>query len=208
MRYTKEQIAVLGIRPRDRGHPKDGCCSSLLPCEEREVKAVAKDIKNSEELWQYFRIIPFEEGYACQRRREFEKWVDAEVRNMWYDIGRPVFDEEGNWSCPEGGWWPYIDGPNLGISWMRVGKAYIDMDEIYTTLRNYLEEKVGGYRMCPGMALYRVVREWCKAIKDMKPLADIRNLEAKMKELARTYPTETTKKLQDREYFPYYQYVD
>ena len=201
MRYTKEQISALGIRPRERR------CGSLLPCEEREVKAVAKDMKNSKELWQYFRLIPFEEGYACQRRREFEEWIDEEVRNMWYDIGKPVFDKDGSWACPEGGWWPYMKGPDLGCSWMRVGSAYIDMDEVYTTLRNYLEEKVGGYRMCPGLALYRVVRDWFKAINDNKTLEEIRGIEAKMKELVRCYPTETSEKLNDREWFDYYTYI-
>lgn len=167
MGYTKEQIRKLGVRPRERKvDPETGMCQ-FLPCERREIRAVVRDILDDrgdagrDELWQYWRLIPFEEGYASTRRKEYEDWVLDEVENMWYDIGRPVFDpSDGTWSCPEGGWWPYLDRQYLDISWLKVGNAIIDMDEVWGTLRNMLEEKVRGYRMCPGLALYRVVREW------------------------------------------------
>jgi hypothetical protein len=204
MGFTKEQIAQLGIRPRVRKG------RGLLPCERKEAKAVIRAIlndKDSDELWQFWRLIPFEEGYACQQRKLFEAWVKDEVENMWYDIGRPEFDEDGNWSCPEGGWWPYLKTRYLDISWLKVGNAIIDMDEVWTTLRNYLEEKVQGYRMCPGLMLYRTVQAWLVTRKEcaekrtpgaMNCLAD---LEKEMEELVKTYPTETTKKVDDRVYY-------
>ena len=157
MGYTKDQISELGIRPRSR---KSG---ELLPVEKKEVKAVVSAIlndKDSDELWQYWRLIPFEDGYACQQRKLFEEWVKDEVENMWYDIGRPVFSDDGTWCCPEGGWWPYLKTKYLDVSWVVVGNAIIDMDEVWTTLRDYLEEKVQGYRMCPGLMLYRTVQKW------------------------------------------------
>lgn len=207
MRYTKEQIAQLGIRPRER--KGDG----LLPCERKEVKAVVRAIlndKDSDELWQYWRLIPFEEGYACQQRKLFEEWVKDEVENMWYDIGCPVFDEDGSWSCPEGGWWPYLKTKFLDISWLKVGNAIIDMDEVWTTLRNYLEEKVQGYRMCPGLMLYRTVQKWLwmKKARDERGadvpkecLGCLTRLEKEMEDLVKLYPTETTKEADDRVYY-------
>ena len=77
MRFTKEQISQLGIRPRERKG------NGLLPCEMKEVKAVIRAILNdkySDELWQYWRLIPFEDGYACQQRKMFEEWVRNEPR--------------------------------------------------------------------------------------------------------------------------------
>ena len=204
MRYTKEQIAQLGIRPRERKG------NGLLPCERKEVKAVVRAILNdkySDELWQYWRLIPFEDGYACQQRKLFEEWVKDEVENMWYDIGRPVFNEDGTWSCPEGGWWPYLKTKFLDISWLKVGNAIIDMDEVWTTLRNYLEEKVRGYRMCPGLMLYRTVQSWLVTRKEYaekrtpEAMNRLAGLEKEMEELVKTYPTETTKKVKDRVYF-------
>lgn len=205
--YTKEQIKVLGIRPRERKG------NGLLPCEKKEVKAVIRALlndKDSDELWQYWRLIPFEEGYACQQRKLFEEWVKDEVENMWYDIGRPVFDEDGNWSCPEGGWWPYLKTKFLDISWLKVGNAIIDMDEVWTTLRNYLEEKVQGYRMCPGLMLYRTVQKWLmmKKARDERGadvpkecLGCLARLEKEMEDLVKLYPTETTKEADDRVYY-------
>jgi len=219
--YTKEQIALLGVRPRERKMRPDGTYG-LLPVERKEVKAVVKDILGRpDELWQFWRLIPFEEGYACQQRRLFEEWVAGEVENMWYDIGRPVFSDDENWSCPEGGWWPYLMTTFLDVSWIKVGNAIIDMDEIWTTLRNYLEEKVHGYRMCPGMMLYRVVREFLvkkvrlEKLKEedgkrvgfgsyglgdsaKKAIDDLDRLEKQMVDLVRLYPTETTEKAEDR----------
>lgn len=205
MRYTNEQIAQLGIRPRERkGH-------RLLPCERKEVSAVIRAIlndKDSDELWQFWRLIPFEEGYACQQRKLFEEWVKDEVENMWYDIGRPVFDEDGTWSCPEGGWWPYLKTKYLDISWLEVGNAIIDMDEVWTTLRNYLEEKVKGYRMCPGMKLYRTVIEYlvkddlASAMKaSSRDLVELERLRNEMAMLANIFPTVATAKAPDREYY-------
>lgn len=207
MRYTKNQIAQLGIRPRERKG------NGLLPCERKEVKAVVRALlndKDSDELWQYWRLIPFEEGYACQQRKLFEKWIKDEVENMWYDIGRPVFDEDGNWSCPEGGWWPYLKTKYLDVTWLKVGNAIIDMDEVWTTLRNYLEEKVQGYRMCPGLMLYRTVQSWLATRKECaRPCTPeamncltgrLIGLEKEMEELVKIYPTETTKKVEDRVY--------
>ena len=204
MRFTKEQISQLGIRPRERKG------NGLLPCERKEVKAVVRAILNdkySDELWQYWRLIPFEDGYACQQRKLFEEWVKDEVENMWYDIGRPVFNEDGTWSCPEGGWWPYLKTKFLDISWLKVGNAIIDMDEVWTTLRNYLEEKVRGYRMCPGLMLYRTVQSWLVTRKEYaekrtpEAMNRLAGLEKEMEELVKTYPTETTKKVKDRVYF-------
>lgn len=205
MGYTKDQIAQLGIRPRERKG-----IGLLLPCEMKEVKAVVRAIlndKDSDELWQYWRLIPFEEGYDCQQRKLFEKWVKDEVENMWYDIGRPEFDEDGTWSCPEGGWWPYLKTRYLDISWLKVGNAIIDMDEVWTTLRNYLEEKVRGYRMCPGLMLYRTVQSWlvtrkeCAEQRTPEAMNRLACLEKEIEELVKTYPTETTKKVEDRVYF-------
>lgn len=204
MGFTKEQIAQLGIRPRERKG------NGLLPCERKEVKAVVRatlNDKDSDELWQYWRLIPFEEGYACQQRKLFEEWVKDEVENMWYDIGLPVFDEDGNWSCPEGGWWPYLKTKFLDFSGIKVGNAIIDMDEVWTTLRNYLEEKVQGYRMCPGLMLYRTVQSWlmtrkeCLEQRTPESMNRLAGLEKEMEELVNTYPTETTKKVEDRVYF-------
>ena len=204
MRYTKEQIAQLGIRPRERKG------NGLLPCERKEVKAVVRatlNDKDSDELWQYWRLIPFEDGYACQQRKMFEEWVKDEVENMWYDIGRPVFNEDGTWSCPEGGWWPYLKTKYLDISWLKVGNVIIDMDEVWTTLRNYLEEKVQGYRMCPGLMLYRTVQKWlvtrkeCLEQRTPESMNRLAGLEKEMEDLVKTYPTETTKKVKDRVYF-------
>ena len=208
--YTKEQIALLGIRPRERKMRPDGAYG-LLPVERKEVKAVVNNIlKQPDELWQFWRLIPFEEGYDCQQRKLFEKWVASEVENMWYDIGRPVFSDDENWSCPEGGWWPYLRTTFLDISWLKVGNVIIDMDEIWTTLRNYLEEKVRGYRMCPGMMLYRVVREFLVRKVDLEWLRlkdeasaskaeqDLDRLEKQMVDLVRLYPTETTERAEDR----------
>lgn len=204
MGFTKAQIAQLGIRPRERKG------NGLLPCERKEVKAVVRAIlndKDSNELWQYWRLIPFEDGYACQQRKMFEEWVKDEVENMWYDIGRPVFNEDGTWSCPEGGWWPYLKTKFLDISWLKVGNAIIDMDEVWTTLRNYLEEKVQGYRMCPGLMLYRTVQSWLVTRKEYaekrtpEAMNRLAGLEKEMEELVKTYPTETTKKVKDRVYF-------
>lgn len=213
MGYRREQIAQLGVRPRVRNG------NGLLPCEKKEVKAVVRAIlndKDSDELWQFWRLIPFEDGYACQQRKLFEEWVANEVENMWYDIGIPVFDKDGSWSCPEGGWWPYLKTEYLDISWLKVGNAIIDMDEIWTTLRNYLQEKVQGYRMSPGMMLYRVVREWIvtrvgydnlksKSLKGDKTALSVigtvgetlTELEKQMIDLVRLYPTETTKNVED-----------
>ena len=131
MHYTKEQIELLGIRPRERKYGKDGKCD-LLPCEARECKAVVKDLLKSDELWEYWRLIPFEEGYACQRRKEFERWIADEVYNMWWDIGIPKFHEDGSWSC-DCGWWPYLKTRYLDVCWMQVGNALIDMDEVAET---------------------------------------------------------------------------
>lgn len=214
--YTAEQIAKLGVRPRERKMRPDGSYG-LLPVERKEVKAVVNDIlKSPGELWQFWRLIPFEEGYACQQRKLFEEWVASEVENMWYDIGRPVFSDDKNWSCPEGGWWPYLRTTFLDISWLKVGNVIIDMDEIWTTLRNYLEEKVWGYRLCPGMMLYRVVREYLiknvelenalktglscdpRAGEVNKIKTAIVGLEKQMVDLVRLYPTETTEKVEDR----------
>jgi len=216
MGYTKEQIAKLGVRPRVRKAKKDGT-AGLLPCEERECAAVCKALsEDSDELWQYFRMIPFEEGYACQRRKEFEKWLKDEIENMWWDIGCPVFDEDGNWSCPEGGWWPYLEKPYLDISYLRVGTVLIDMDEIYTTLRHMIEEKIHGYRMCPGMMLYRVMhriikidqlleedsatkpKNWRKNLLDEKC-----KLQNQVVDLVRDYPTDVTRNVEDRVYYGY-----
>lgn len=206
MGYTREQISQLGIRPRVRNG------NGLLPCERKEVMAVVRAIlKDPDELWQYWRLIPFEEGDACLQRKLFEQWVRDEVENMWYDIGLPVFNEEGViWSCPEGGWWPYLKTKHLDISWIKVGNAIIDMDEVWTTLRNYLEEKVRGYRMCPGLMLYRTVKKWLvmKKARDERG-ADVpkecfgclARLEKEMEDLVKLYPTETTKKVEDRVYF-------
>lgn len=217
MHYTSQQIAKLGIRPRERKKRPDGTYG-LLPCEAREVKAViASILKDPGDLYQYWRLIPFEEGYACQLKKNFERWISDEVENMWYDIGRPVFDEDGNWSCPEGGWWPYMNGPDLGVSWLIVGSAYIDMDEIWTTLRNYLEEKVRGYRMCPGMMLYRVVRRWLMTRREVgelcmrgaygiaiaKPKSTLAILEKQIEELVKDYPTQTIQEVEDKEYYGY-----
>lgn len=204
MHYTKEQIAQLGIRPRER--KGDG----LLPCERKEVKAVISAIlndKDSDELWQFWRLIPFEDGYACQQRKLFEEWVKDEVENMWYDIGHPVFDEDGTWLCRDGGWWPYLRTKYLDISWLVVGNAIIDMDEVWTTLRNYLEEKVQGYRMCPGLMLYRTVQKWLVMKKERDergtpvPEACLARLEKEMDDLVKLYPTETTKEEGDRVYY-------
>lgn len=202
--YTKDQIAQLGIRPRERkGH-------GLLPCERKEVKAVVRAIlndKDSDELWQYWRLIPFEEGYACQQRKLFEDFVNAEVENMWYDIGRPVFNEDGNWSCPNGGWWPYLKTNYLDISWLKVGDAIIDMDEVWTTLRNIIEEKVQGYRMCPGLMLYRTVQAWlvtrkeCAEYRTPEAMNCLAGLEKEMEELVKLYPTEVTRKVDNRVYY-------
>lgn len=212
--YTKGQIALLGIRPRERKMRPDGTYG-LLPVERKEVKAVINNIlKSPDELWQYWRLIPFEDGYACQQRKLFEEWVASEVENMWYDIGRPVFSDDENWSCPEGGWWPYLRTTFLDISWLKVGNAIIDMDEIWTTLRSCLEEKVQGYRMCPGMMLYRVVKEFLVKKVSLerlkaegsygqedsvkKAIDDLDKLEKQMVDLVRPYPTETTEKADDR----------
>lgn len=204
MGFTKAQIAQLGIRPRERKG------NGLLPCERKEVKAVVRAIlndKDSDELWQYWRLIPFEDGYACQQRKLFEEWVKDEVENMWYDIGRPVFNEDGTWSCPEGGWWPYLKTKFLDISWLKVGNAIIDMDEVWTTLRNYLEEKVQGYRMCPGLMLYRTMHKWlvtrkeCLEQRTPESMNRLAGLEKEIEDLVKTYPTETTKKVKDRVYF-------
>lgn len=204
MGFTKAQIAQLGIRPRGRKG------NGLLPCERKEVKAVVRVIlndKDSDELWQYWRLIPFEDGYACQQRKLFEEWVKDEVENMWYDIGRPVFNEDGTWSCPEGGWWPYLKTKFLDISWLKVGNAIIDMDEVWTTLRNYLEEKVQGYRMCPGLMLYRTMHKWlvtrkeCLEQRTPESMNRLAGLEKEIEDLVKTYPTETTKKVKDRVYF-------
>jgi len=215
--YTKEQIALLGIRPRKRKVRPDGTCG-LLPIERKEVKAVVRNILNGpEELWQYWRLIPFEEGYACQQRKLFEEWVASEVENMWYDIGRPVFDEDGSWCCPEGGWWPYLRTEFLDVSWIKVGNAIIDMDEIWTTLRNYLEEKVLGYRMCPGLMLYRVVKNYLVERVKLDGLHDkerggevvarsemrrteeaVDRLEKQMVDLVKSHPTDTTETVEDR----------
>lgn len=210
MTYTKEQIAQLGIRPRERKG------NGLLPCERKEVKAVVRAIlndKDSDELWQYWRLIPFEDGYACQQRKLFEEWVKDEVENMWYDIGRPVFDEDGTWCCPEGGWWPYLKTKYLDISWLKVGNAIIDMDEVWTTLRNYLEEKVEGYRMCPGLMLYRTVQDWLVTRKENEErpsqcaIACLMRIEKEMEDLVKSYPTETTKKVDDRVYYDQMQHM-
>lgn len=205
--YTKEQIALLGIRPRERKMRPDGAYG-LLPVERKEVKAVVNNIlKQPDELWQFWRLIPFEEGYACQQRKLFEEWVKAEVENMWYDIGRPVFSDEKNWSCPEGGWWPYLRTTFLDISWLKVGNVIIDMDEIWITLRNYLEEKVQGYRMCPGLMLYRTVQDWLVTRKENaeRPSSCAReslaHIEKEMEDLVKLYPTETTRKVDDRVYY-------
>lgn len=204
MGLTKAQIAQLGIRPRVRKG------NGLLPCERKEVKAVVRAIlndKDSDELWQYWRLIPFEDGYACQQRKLFDEWVKDEVENMWYDIGRPVFNEDGTWSCPEGGWWPYLKTKYIDISWLKVGNAIIDMDEVWTTLRNYLEEKVQGYRMCPGLMLYRTVQKWlvtrkeCLEQRTPESMNRLAGLEKEIEDLVKTYPTETTKKVKDRVYF-------
>ena len=207
MGYTKGQIEKLGIRPRTRKG------NGLLPCERKEVKAVIRAIlndKDSDELRQYWRLIPFEDGYACCRRKLFEEWVKERVENMWYDIGLPVFDEDGNWSCPEGGWWPYLKTNYLDISWLKVGNAIIDMDEVWTTLRNILEEKVQGYRMCPGLMLYRTVQKWLvmkKALDERgtdvpkECLGCLARLEKEMECLVKCYPTEPTRNVDDRVYF-------
>lgn len=203
MGYRREQIAQLGIRPRVRNG------NGLLPCEKKEVKAVVRAILNDkdlDELWQFWRLIPFEDGYACQQRKLFEEWVKEEVENMWYDIGLPVFDEDGDWSCSEGGWWPYLRTKYLDISWLVVGNAIINMDEVWTTLRNYLEEKVRGYRMCPGLMLYRTVQKWLVMKKERDehgmPVHDVllTSIEKEMEDLVKLYPTETTKEAHDREY--------
>ena len=200
MHYTKEQIELLGIRPRERKYGKDGKCD-LLPCEARECKAVVKDLLKSDELWEYWRLIPFEEGYACQRRKEFERWIADEVYNMWWDIGIPKFHEDGSWSC-DCGWWPYLKTRYLDVCWMQVGNALIDMDEVFTTIRNHLEEMVRGYRMCPGLALYRVVREWIKE-KRRGNSDSVVMLEKQIADLAKDYPTKTSERLDDREYYSY-----
>jgi len=207
MKYTKEQIAQLGIRPRERKMRPDGTYG-LLQVERKEVKAVVNNIlKSSDELWQFWRLIPFEDGYACQQRKLFEEWVTDEVENMWYDIGRPVFDDKGNWCCPEGGWWPYLRTKFLDVSWIEVGSAIIDMDEVWTTLRNYLEEKVQGYRMCPGLMLYRTVQKWLVMKKERAerdtpvPEACLARLEKEMEDLVKLYPTETTREVDDWVYY-------
>ena len=204
MGFTKAQIAQLGIRPRERKG------NGLLPCERKEVKAVVRAIlndKDSDELWQYWRLIPFEDGYACQQRKMFEEWVKDEVENMWYDIGRPVFDEDGTWSCPEGGWWPYLKTGYLDISCLKVGNAIINIEEVWITLINYLEEKVQGSRMCPGLMLYRTMQKWlvtrkeCLEQRTPESMNRLAGLEKEIEDLVKTYPTETTKKVKDRVYF-------
>ena len=129
---------------------------------------------------------------------------------MWYDIGRPVFSDDGTWCCPEGGWWPYLKTKYLDVSWVVVGNAIIDMDEVWTTLRDYLEEKVQGYRMCPGLMLYRTVQKWLvmKKARDERGadvpedcLGCLARLEKEMEDLVKLYPTETTSEVDDRVYF-------
>ena len=111
---------------------------------------------------------------------------------------------------PEGGWWPYLKTKFLDISWLNVGNAIIDMDEVWTTLRNYLEEKVQGYRMCPGLMLYRTVQKWLmmKKARDERRadvpkecLGCLARLEKEMEDLVKLYPTETTKEAADRVYY-------
>lgn len=206
--YTKEQIAVLGVRPRERKkNPKTGTVD-FTPCEKREVKAVQKVMLEDDELWQFWRLIPFEEGYACQRRKEFENWIKSEIEGMWYEIGVPEFDPGTlDWHC-ELGWWPYLRTRFLDISNMVVGNAIIDLDEVFTTLRNRIEEMVWGYRMCPGMKLYRTVQKYLlkeelaesgKANK--KDLEEMKALHNEMAMLANLLPTEATKKAPDREWY-------
>lgn len=208
--YTKDQIAILGVRPRERKAPK----YSLLPVEVKEVKAVVKEMQKDDYLFQYWRLIPFEEGYGCQLRNRFNEWIHDQVENMWYDIGRPEFVDEEHWHTPEGGFWPYLKGPDLGCSWMKVENAYIDMDEVYAFLRDNLEDIVRGYRMCPGMKLYRVVGEFLDAERALKGAAKAKTtkqalvkrmaeLRLEMTELARDFPSATTREAADREYYGY-----
>jgi len=85
------------------------------------------------------------------------------------------------------------------------------MDDVWTTLRNYLEEKVQGYRMCPGLMLYRTVQKWLMIKKaryergaDVPKeclLGCLERLEKEMEDLVKLYPTETTKEADDRVYY-------
>lgn len=216
-KYTKEQIAKLGIRPREgaRYSKRRYDLYDLLPCEKREVKAVVKAILDTrdDDLWQQWRLIPFEEGYACQRMEDFKAWVYDQVESMWNDIGHPVFEEDGTWSCPEGGWWPYLDKEYIDICWIKVGKAIINIDEVDSALKQLLQEKVRGYRMCPGMALYRVVWELVRLDHRMKnykgsDLGDKMEktrakLYKKMIDLTRDYPTDTSIETPDHEWYPF-----
>lgn len=196
MKYTKEQVKKLGIRPRGR------TSGPLLYCEEQEVRKVSALMLEDDTLWQMWRLIPFAEGYACQRRTEFEKWIKAEVRGLWGGIGIPKFEDgDGRWYC-EAGWWPYLDKTYLDIAWVRVGKAIIDLDEVHEYLYNILREKVRGYRMCPGLMLYRVMREIVEidGSKQKSDDARLKTLWKQVEDLIQDYPTETTKHVEDKEY--------
>ena len=206
--YTKEQIEVLGIRPRNRKeNPKTGHVD-LTPCEKREIKAVQNVMIEDYRLWQFWRLIPFEYGCACQRRKEFDDWIKEEVEGMWYEIGVPEFDPGTlNWHCNDG-WWPYLRTRFIDISNMVVGNAIIDLDEVFKTLRNRIEEKVWGYRMCPGMKLYRTVIKYLElddlasAMKaNSRDLAELERLRNEMAMLANIFPTAATAKAPDREHY-------
>ena len=94
------------------------------------------------------------------------------------------------------------------ISTMIVGNAIIDLDEVFTTLRNRIEEKVCGYRMCPGMKLYRTVIKYLELddlASDMKAnsrdLSELERLRNEMAMLANIFPTSATAKASDREHY-------
>ncbi len=197
MKYTKAQLEKLGIRPRGR------TSGPLLACEEREAKRVSQLMIEDDGLWQMWRLIPFEEGYACQMRVAFEKWVRDQVHGLWESICAPTFDDgDGMWHC-ETGWWPYLDKKYLDISCVRVGKAIIDLDEVHEALVGILREKVRGYRMCPGMMLYRVMLEIVKLDYSEMKRNDTRRkmLWQQVYDLVQDYPTDTTKNAEDKEYY-------
>lgn len=197
MKYTKAQIKKLGIRPRGR------TSGPLLRCEEQEVRRVSEEMLDDDTLWQTWRLIPFSEGYACHRRAAFEKWIRDEVHDLWVSIGIPTFEDgDDMWHC-DAGWWPYLDKKYQDISWVRVGKALIDLDEVHEYLYNILREKVRGYRMCPGMMLYRVMREIVKIDYSEMKRDDTRRkmLWKQVEDLVQDDPTETTKHAEDKEYY-------
>lgn len=209
MGYTKRQIEILGARPRVRKKDKKGNYQ-LTPVEKREVSVMKKLLKQEEELWQFWRLIPYEDGYACQRRKEFEEFIDNQIENMWWDIGIPEFndpDDPDSWFCRDG-WWPYMRTHFIDVCSVDVGNVIIDYDEVFTTTRNCIEEIVWGYRMSPGMKLYRVVNEWLcldRKIADQKATkndkARYNDLKNEMSALANLLPTKFTKDAPDREYY-------